>query len=59
MFNHVTYTLIINSQEALAEAKAYLNTKEAYIDTSGNLRYGCTDAIVTFVLYNYTRGLVT
>ena len=49
---------IVNSKEALAEARAYMNSKEAYIDTSGHLRYGINNFIVTLVLYNFTRGLV-
>ena len=49
---------VVNSKEALAEAKAYLNSKEAYITTNGELKYGVNNFIVELVLYNFTRGLI-
>lgn len=48
---------IVTSKEAVKEAVDYLNSKEAYINTSEGLRYGINNHVITLVLNSFTRGL--
>ena len=49
---------IVYSDEAIQEIKNYLNSKIAYTDTGGGLKYGVNNPITSLVLFNFTRGLV-
>lgn len=46
------------SDEAKAEVTKYLNSKHAYYNPDGTLKYGVNNHIVKLVLYSFTRGLV-
>jgi hypothetical protein len=48
----------VTSDEAIAEATQYLNSKEAFINTNGDLRYGVNNNVATLILYSFTRGLI-
>lgn len=45
------------SKEAIEEAKNYLNSKEAYLEPDGSLRFGINNAISELVLFSLTCGL--
>lgn len=46
------------SNEATKEIDDYLNSKEAFLDQNGDLRYGINDRISVMVLETFTRGFI-
>ena len=49
---------IVYSDEAKAEGKKFLESKEAFIDVNGKLKYGLDgNHIASLVLHNFTSGL--
>lgn len=50
---------IVSSKEAVQEVIDYLDSMEAYINPNGGLKYGVNNHIVSLVLFNFTRGLLT
>ena len=47
----------VMSDEAVQEIKGYLNSKVAYLNPTGGLKYGANNHIVSLVLHNFTNGL--
>lgn len=53
-----TSLAIVYSDDAMKELDSFLNSKEAYIDTNGKLKYGIEgNHIASLVLHNFTSGL--
>jgi len=48
---------IVTSKEAREEGYKYLHSKEAFINTSGKLRYGANTDTINLVLFNFSRGM--
>ena len=48
---------ILNSKEAIAEAKDYLNSKESFLSPEGGLNFGINNNTSTLVLHNLTKDL--
>ena len=49
---------IAYSKEAKIEGKAYLNSKEAYINSVGGIKYGANNSILELMLFSLSRGLL-
>lgn len=48
---------IVTSDEAVQEARDYLNSKEAYLDPNGGLTLGVNNHISTLVLASFSEGI--